>query len=82
MLSAKQQPSNIKHGGGIRPNVWILTFGPPPLYIVAKIATLQLYLQAKMSISKRSLFGQFSVFKSLNCLMNYQNMLYNFVKLS
>ena len=28
MPSAKQQPSNIKHGGGIRPNVWVLTFGP------------------------------------------------------
>ena len=30
MPSSKQQPSNIKHGGGIRPNVWVLTFGPPP----------------------------------------------------
>ena len=29
MLSAKQQPSNIKHGGAIRPNVCKLTFGPP-----------------------------------------------------
>jgi len=29
MPSAKQQLSNIKHGGGIRPNVWVLTFGPP-----------------------------------------------------
>ena len=28
MPSAKQQPSNMKHGGGIRPNVWVLTFGP------------------------------------------------------
>ena len=27
--SAKQQLSNIKHGRGIRPNVWVLTFGPP-----------------------------------------------------
>ena len=26
MLSAKQQPSNIKHGGAIRPNVCKLTF--------------------------------------------------------
>ena len=33
MPSAKQQPSNIKHGGGIRPNVWVLTFGPPCIYI-------------------------------------------------
>ena len=30
MPSAKQQPSNIKHSGGIRPNVWVLTFAPPP----------------------------------------------------
>ena len=29
MPSAKQQPSNVKHGGAIRPNVWVLTFGPP-----------------------------------------------------
>ena len=29
MLSAKQQLLNIKHGGGIRPNVCPLTFGPP-----------------------------------------------------
>ena len=29
MQSAKQQPSNVKHGGAIRPNVWVLTFGPP-----------------------------------------------------
>ena len=28
MPYAKHQPSNIKHGGGIRPNVWVLTFGP------------------------------------------------------
>ena len=26
---AKQQPSNVKHGGAIRPNVWVPTFGPP-----------------------------------------------------
>ena len=26
MPSAKQQPSNVKHGGAIRPNVWVLTF--------------------------------------------------------
>ena len=30
--SAKQQPSNVKHGSGIRPYVWVLTFAPPPLY--------------------------------------------------
>ena len=31
MPSAKQQPSNIKHGGGIiRPNVLVLTLPPPP----------------------------------------------------
>ena len=30
MPSAKQQPSNIKHGGGIiRPNVLVLTLPPP-----------------------------------------------------
>ena len=29
MPSAKQQHSNVKHGGAIRPNVWVLTFGPP-----------------------------------------------------
>ena len=29
MPSAKQQPSNVKHGGAVRPNVWVLTFGPP-----------------------------------------------------
>ena len=29
MPSAKQQPSNIKHGGGIRPNVWV-----HPVYII------------------------------------------------
>ena len=29
MPFAKQQPSNIKHGGAIRPNVCKLTFGPP-----------------------------------------------------
>ena len=29
MPSAKQQPSNIKHGGGIRSNVWVLTLAPP-----------------------------------------------------
>ena len=29
MPSAKQQPSNIKHSGGIRPNVCTLTFGLP-----------------------------------------------------
>ena len=28
MPSAKHKLSNIKHGGGIRPNVWVLTFGP------------------------------------------------------
>ena len=27
MPSVKKQPSNIKHGDGIRPNVWVLTFG-------------------------------------------------------
>ena len=31
--SAKQQLSNIKHGGGIRPNVWVLTFGPPCIFV-------------------------------------------------
>ena len=34
MPSAKQQPSNIKHGGGIRPNVWVLAFGPAVMYAV------------------------------------------------
>ena len=29
MSSAKQQPSNIKHDVGIRPNICKLTFGPP-----------------------------------------------------
>ena len=29
MPSAKQQPSNIKHDVGIRPNICKLTFGPP-----------------------------------------------------
>ena len=29
MPSAKQQPPNIKHDVGIRPNVCKLTFGPP-----------------------------------------------------
>ena len=33
MPSAKQQPSNIKHGGGIRSNVWVLTLAPPPTLI-------------------------------------------------
>ena len=28
--SAKQQPSNIKHDVGVRPNVCKLTFAPPP----------------------------------------------------
>ena len=44
MLSAKQQPSNIKHDGAIRPNVCKLTFGPPcilffsmKLYIIYNI---------------------------------------------
>ena len=32
MPSAKQQPSHVKHGGAIRPNVWVLTFGPPCIY--------------------------------------------------
>ena len=32
MPSAKQQPSNVKHGGAIRPNVWVLTFGPPCIF--------------------------------------------------
>ena len=32
MPFAEQQPLNIKHGGGIRPNVWVLTFGPPCIY--------------------------------------------------
>ena len=32
MSSAKQQPSNVKHGGAIRPNVWVLTFGPPCIF--------------------------------------------------
>ena len=32
--SAKQQPSNIKHDVGVRPNVCKLTFGPPALYIL------------------------------------------------
>ena len=33
MPFAKQQRSNVKHGGAIRPNVWVLTFGPPCIYI-------------------------------------------------
>ena len=33
MPSAKRQSSNIKHSGVIRPNVWVLTFGPPCIYI-------------------------------------------------
>ena len=32
MPSAKQQPSNIKHDVGIRPNVCKLTFDPPCIY--------------------------------------------------
>ena len=32
MPSAKQHLSNIKHGEGIRPNAWVLTFGPPCIY--------------------------------------------------
>ena len=34
MLSAKQQPSNIKHDGAIRPNVCKLTFGPPCINVI------------------------------------------------
>ena len=34
MPSAKQQPPNIKHDVGIRPNVCKLTFGPPCIYII------------------------------------------------
>ena len=34
MPSAKQKHSNVKHGGAIRPNVWVLTFGPPCTLII------------------------------------------------
>ena len=34
MPSAKQQPSNVKHAGAIRPNVWVLTFGPPCIIMI------------------------------------------------
>ena len=40
MLSAKQQLSNIKHGEGIRLNVWVLTFGP--LYIKCILILIEL----------------------------------------
>ena len=40
MPSAKQKPSNMKHGGGIRPNVWVLTFGP--LCIIRMIFCLKI----------------------------------------
>ena len=45
MLSAKQQPSNIEHGGAIRPNVCKLTFGPPCIYNIMYIYNIkgQLY---------------------------------------
>ena len=33
MPSAKQQPPNIKHDVGIRPNVCKLTFGPPCIIV-------------------------------------------------
>ena len=46
MPSAKQ-PSNIKHGGGIRPNVWVLTFGPS-LYIKKNFGfAVPIYIRGK-----------------------------------
>ena len=43
MLSAKQQPSNIKHDGAIRPNVCKLTFGSPCIYISSRFIYSKIY---------------------------------------
>ena len=40
MLSAKQQPSNIKHGGAIRPNVCKLTFGPLIMSLLSSLVPI------------------------------------------
>ena len=42
MPSAKQQPSNIKHDVGIRPNVCKLTFGPPCTISTVKLLNVVL----------------------------------------
>ena len=44
MLSAKQQPSIIKHSGSIRPSVWILTFGPPVFFQFSEVLESRLSL--------------------------------------
>jgi len=49
MPSAKQQPSNIKHGSGIRPNVWVLTFGPPCIMPLLHLKELSLIQRASVN---------------------------------
>jgi len=51
MPSAKQQPLNIKHGGGIRPNVWVLTFGPTCIYFIYIWLTTNPQKRSRMKIS-------------------------------
>ena len=53
MLSAKQQPSNIKHDGAIRPNVCKLTFGPPCIY-PEKFKQLKLITSARIYNRKKT----------------------------
>ena len=53
-MPSAQKPSNIKHGGGIRPNVWVLTFAPrPPVYnevLVSICAVLSWYSALRLSL--------------------------------
>ena len=76
MPSAKQQPSNIKHGGGIRPNVWVLTFGPPCniIYTIYSIYhytykeyCLYILQQQRMGTLYLPLVGLIEETLSLNC---------------
>ena len=54
MPSAKQQPSNVKHGGAIRPNVWVLTFGPPCIFLEL---LLFMFYATPISLSREFCFG-------------------------
>ena len=58
MLSAKQQPSNIKHGGAIRPNVCKLTFGPLCtliFFFYLKIQLIIIYINQALHFSHAKL---------------------------
>ena len=60
VVAGKQQPSNIKHGGGIRPNVWVLTFGPLCIYNMLCYVVQYNYKVLQVILVKTACFSIFA----------------------